>query len=144
MNQIIPISNQIDWNSTWMYLNNNHKRTYNYTNFQLSHSKSFRIKNILNSLPTLHNMHYLYPHIYNWINCISCNSHEQNIHWAICPNTISYYTILSQTISQTIPHLLPELSNHEIFELKQKLLNYSCLSPFSQTPHNQLSFYHII
>ena len=103
MNQIISISNQINWNSTWMYLNNNHKRTYNYTNFQLSHSKSFRIKNILNSLPTLHNMHYLYSHIYNSINCISCNSHEQNIHWAICSNTISYYTILSQTISQTIP-----------------------------------------
>jgi ribonuclease HI len=144
MNQIIPISSQIDWNSTWLYLNNNHKRSYNYTNFQLSHSKSFRVKNIINSLSTIHNLHYLYPHIFNTINCISCNSHEHSLHWVICPNTISYYTILSQTILDTIPHLLPDLSNHELLELQQKLLNHSCLSSTSQTSNNQLNFYHII
>ena len=38
---IISIATQIDWNATWLFLNNNHKSSYNYTNFQLCQSKSF-------------------------------------------------------------------------------------------------------
>src|SRR5260363_159753 len=42
--QIIPLTQQIDWNATWLHLNHNHKCTYNYTNFQLCSQKSFQIK----------------------------------------------------------------------------------------------------
>lgn len=138
---IIPISGHIDWNATWLYLNNNHKRTYNYTNFQLSQSKTFRIKNLLNSLPTLSHFHNLYPNIYTNINCISCNTYEHSYHWIICPNSTPISSIISQTITQTLTPNSIDLSEHQLSQLHYLLLQLPCLSPNTPNPANHPDFY---
>src|SRR6185436_8733143 len=47
-----PLAHHINWNSTWLYFNHNQKSTYNLTNFKFNQSKSFKIKTLLNELPT--------------------------------------------------------------------------------------------
>ena len=117
MNNIIPLSNQIHWNATWLFLNNNQKRTYNYTNFQLSSTKTFRIKNILNILPTLVHQHNLQPSQYIDITCNKCKQHEQFNHWMRCPNYNLLLSIIQNTIQNTISTQILKISNHELQNL---------------------------
>jgi hypothetical protein len=44
----LPYTNDIDWNSTWLYLNNNSKCSNLSTSLKLNTIRSFRIKLILN------------------------------------------------------------------------------------------------
>ena len=133
MENIIPISHQIDWNATWLFLNNNHKRSYNYTNFQLSNSKTFHIKNLLNILPTLAHLHCLYPTTFNNNLCITCNKHEQNHHWLICPNNNILLSIIQQAIKDTFTQQVLDISVTELSALYHNLIYYYCLS-FMQLP----------
>ena len=94
----IPIAIQINWNATWAYLNNNNKRSSLYTNFKLCQDKAFKIKIMLNILPTLLHLYLTYSAAFSNINYISCNAHEQQWHWLTCPNTPN----LSFTINDTI------------------------------------------
>jgi ribonuclease HI len=134
MNNIITRSKNINWNATWLFLNNNHKRSYNYTNFQLSSKKSFRIKNLLHILPTLSYSHNLYPSLFPNINCITCNQHEQPYHWITCPNNNKLLSIIHNAIINTINLASLEISNNELQNLHHSLIHHYCLS-FSQLPN---------
>ena len=100
MNSIITSSKNIDWNATWLFLNNNQKRSYNYTNFQLSSSKSFRTKNLLHILPTLSYFYNLYPSFFPNINCITCKQHEQLNHWINCSNNSKLFSIITMQLQK--------------------------------------------
>jgi len=93
MQNISHIFKYINWNATWLFLNNNQKRSSNFTTFQLSHQKFFWIKNLLNELPTLSHLHQLYPNIFTYNNCLSCNSQEDAQHWLFCSNNQSVHAI---------------------------------------------------
>jgi ribonuclease HI/endonuclease/exonuclease/phosphatase family metal-dependent hydrolase len=134
MNNIITRSKNINWNATWLFLNNNHKRSYNYTNFQLSSKKSFRIKNLLHILPTLSYSHNLYPSLFLNINCITCNQHEQPYHWITCPNNNKLLSIIHNAIINTINLASLEISNNQLQNLHHLLIHHYCLS-FSQLPN---------
>jgi len=138
ISNIIPISSQIDWNATWLYLNNNHKRTYNYTNFQLSHSKSHKVKILLNILPTLTNLHTLYPQHFPDNNCITCNTHEHSLHWMLCPNPTKLNNIIQQTIHNTISSL--DIPTHDLLDLQYTLTQHPCLS-FNNTTSLQTNIF---
>jgi len=80
MENILPLSSQINWNATWKYLNNNNKRSSLFTNFKLLQEKTFKIKLMLKILSTMLHFHSLYPLIYPNSNCSSCNRHENKVY----------------------------------------------------------------
>ena len=105
MNNIIPLSSQINWEATWIYLNNNTNRTSSYTNFTLSNSKSFKIKLQLNILPTLFHLHNLFPEVITSNSCITCHVPEHSLHWIFCPNSTLLTNLIQETITETISHI---------------------------------------
>ena len=135
LSNIIPISNLIDWNTTWLYLNNNYKRTYHYTNFQLSQSRSHKIKILLNILPTLANLHALYPTNFPTINCITCNIHEHPFHWLLCPNTSTLNNIIHQAILDNINTSLLDITTTDLQILQTRLIQNPNLSLTSTSSH---------
>jgi hypothetical protein len=129
MSNIILLSSQIDWNATWLYLNNNTKRTNNYTNFSLNQSKSFKIKTLLNILPTLHHLYELYPDSFQHNNCITCQAPEHQLHWLLCPNPTNLTSIITETISETINNnSLPDITQSQLQQLNHLLTQHNSLS----------------
>jgi hypothetical protein len=127
MQNISYIFQYIDWNTTWLFLNNNQKRSSNFTTLQLSHQKSFWIKNLLNELPTLSHLHQLYPNTFTHNNCISCNNQENSQHWLFCSNNQSIHTLIFQTIQDFFTASLLNLSTQTIRELHNQLTAHSSL-----------------
>jgi len=132
----IPIATQINWNATWAYLNNNNKRSSLYTNFKLCQDKAFKIKIMLNILPTLSHLHLTYPATFSNINCISCNAHEGQWHWLTCPNTPNLSFMMNDTIQQFFNSSRLEVTNTKLQELHNKLFNHQCLALNNCNPNN--------
>src|SRR5690242_4929272 len=78
----------IDWRSSWLYFNHNKKPTYNITNFKLNQSKSFKIKFLLNELPTYSHYHYLFPELFPNNTCFHCMAPDSHSHWLSCNNPL--------------------------------------------------------
>src|SRR5690349_2615177 len=123
-----PLATQIDWNATWLYLNNNHKKSSSYTNFKLCQEKTFKIKLIFNLLSILPNLHSIYPQYFPNINYISCNSHESQMHWLTCPNASNLNTIITNTIQHFLQTSRLDITNTQIQELHDKLTHHPSLS----------------
>src|ERR1043165_6533489 len=83
---------QIDWRSTWLYFNHNQKTTHNFINFKLNYFKSFKIKILLNELPTYFYFHKIYPHIFHNNNCFYCSLPDSLTHWCLC--SIYYLSLI--------------------------------------------------
>ena len=128
MNNIIPLSSQIDWNATWLYLNNNTKRTNNYTNFSLNQSKSFKIKILLNILPTLHHLNELYSNSFPHNNCITCQTPEHQLHWLLCPNPTNLTNIIIETISEVINNSSLDITQSQLQQLYHSLTQQHVLN----------------
>ena len=124
MENILPLSSQINWNATWKYLNNNNKRSSLFTNFKLLQEKTFKIKLMLKILPTMLHFHSLYPLIYPNSNCPSCNRCENEVHWLMCPNISNLNTIISSTIQQFFHQTRLDITNSKLQELHTKLNNH--------------------
>ena len=137
---IIPIATQIDWNATWLFLNNNHKRSYNYTNFQLCQSKLFRINNFLPILPTLLYLNSLNPKHSKHTKCISCNQSESQFHWLFCTSYNNISQIIHNTITQFSFSDLSDITNIQIQQICTNLINHQCLNPTYHSPFNTSSF----
>jgi ribonuclease HI len=137
MQKISYIFKYIDWNTTWLFLNNNQKQSHNFTTFQLSHQKSFRIKNLLNELPTLLHLYNLHPNIFTHNNCLSCNNQEDPQHWLFCSKNQSINTLILQTIKDFFTPTILNLSTQTTQELHNQLINHSSLQhqqPFQNYP----------
>src|SRR5690349_6051347 len=75
------LNKQIDWRSIWLYFNHNQKVTTHFTNFKLNQLKSFKIKTLLNELPT-HSLYYsIYLKSFSNNNCFYCSSQNSPSHW---------------------------------------------------------------
>jgi len=131
---IIPFSTSIDWQATWLFLNNNQKRSSSYTNFQLSSIKSFRIKNLLNILPTSTYLYNLYPNKFTKYTCPHCNQNDSYSHWLYCSNQPTLSNIIQNCITQIITAQSLNLDTIQVQQLQQSLLDHHCLQP--SYPHN--------
>ena len=127
MQNISSTFQYIDWNTTWLFLNNNQKRSSNFTTFQLSHQKSFHIKNLLNEFPTLFHLHQLYPNTITHNNYLSCGNQEDSQHWIFCSNNLSVHTLILQTIQEFFTPILLDLSTQATQELHCKLTSHLSL-----------------
>src|SRR6185436_11995151 len=128
----------INWNSTWLYVNYNQKSTYNLTNFKLNQSKSFKIKTLLNELPTQYLYHKIYPLTFYNINCFHCNSTNSSLHWYTCANPSLLDSIISNAITDSINLANLDFSNNQIKELIQKIKDHSA---FNKTSLHSFSYY---
>jgi hypothetical protein len=136
MQDIIPIAKYINWNATWLFLNNNQKRSNTFTNFQLSHSKSFRIKNLLLDLPTLNHFHQINSTIFSHQNCLTCNIPETKLHWLYCPRITPVTTIIQNSIQEIVNISLLEISVHQLQQLHRELIEHQSFqhSQYSTIP----------
>jgi hypothetical protein len=129
---------EIDWRSTWLYINHNQKSTHNLTNFKLNHLKSFKIKMLLNELHTHSFCHKTYPHTFYNTNCFHCNLPDSTTHWQTCSDPILLNKIIQDTISKHISQNNLDLSKSQQEELIQKIQNYET---FHLIPFSENSFY---
>src|SRR5690349_9453142 len=83
---------------------------------------------MFNLLPTLPNLHSIYPQYFPNINCISCNSHKSQMHWLTCPNVSNLNTIITNTIQNFLQTSRLDITNTQIQELHDKLTHHPSLS----------------
>jgi uncharacterized protein YqfB (UPF0267 family) len=128
MENILPLSPLINWEATWLFLNNNHKRSTSYTSFSLCHEKTFKVKLMLGILPTLSHLHSLYPTIYPDKYCISCNTYDSQLHWLTCPNSHILNSTIINTIQQFFNNSRLDITTIQLQELHDKLINHPSIS----------------
>ena len=126
-------SNIIDWNSTWLYFNNNQKRSYNFTNPKLNHLKSFKIKMLLNNLPTHSYFHSISPNIFPSSYCFQCNLPESPTHWYTCSHYNLLLQIIHLSISETISSFTLNFSHHELNYLIHTISSHPSFSLHSSS-----------
>ena len=122
-------SHHIDWNSTWLYFNNNQKSSSNFTNLKLNHLKSFKVKILLNNLPTHFYFHSILPNLFLSSNCFQCNLPDSSSHWYTCSSHNSLTQIINSCISETISKFNLNLSTLELSYLKHTISSHPSFSP---------------
>jgi hypothetical protein len=137
-NEWSHINHYIDWQSTWLYLNHNQKPSSNFTSFKLNQSKAFKIKALLNELPTYFSFHNIYPTIFTNTNCFRCNLPDSHSHWLTCLNP----SLITNIINSSIQHILSkadlDLSTSQLHELIRKVQKHPS---FDRIPFQANSFY---
>jgi ribonuclease HI len=122
-------SHLIDWKASWLYFNNNQKVLHNFTNPKLNHLKSFKIKMLLNILPTHAYLHSIYPSIFISPNCFSCNHPDTPSHWYSCPDN----TLLTQTINTSIHDIISNnnlnLPPYQLNNLIHTIISHPSFNP---------------
>jgi hypothetical protein len=113
----------INWHSTWLYINNNSKQSNIFTNLKSNTIKSFRIKLLLNELLTLSHLHLHYSTLITTKQCNFCNSNDSSTHWLYCPNISTLPNIINTTIPLLLQKYLPDLSISDTHFLTSQLLN---------------------
>ena len=126
------IRKHTDWDLTHKFINYNNKPNTCTTHSKYSQLKSFKIKFLLNELPTLLNLHNRKPKVYPNPTCNRCTKHiEDNFHWLECnANSLSLNQLIQQSICKFLTKYKIEL--HNINSLLQQLFQ----SP--NTTHNLL------
>src|SRR5690349_10967826 len=71
--------------------------------------KAFRVKNLLNILPTYFHFYNITPEIYQANTCFFCNSQDSSTHWLNCHS--------SQTLNQIINLSIAEIINKHFKDL---------------------------
>jgi ribonuclease HI len=133
------LKNDIDWNSTWLYFNNNQKATSNFTTFKLNTLKSFKTKIFLNELPTYSHFQIIYPNIYTDSDCFNCNKPNSHSHWRFCTNPSLLNNIISTSITQIIQNNTLDLVHSQQNELIYKLLRYLNINSTLSSPDTNLT-----
>ena len=122
-------SHFIDWNATWLYFNNNQKSSNNFTNPKLNHLKSFKIKNLLNNLPTYSHLHSILPNIFPSPNCFHCNLPVSSTHWLTCQNTSLLNQIIHSAISKVTQSADTDLPPHQLSDLIRAIYTHPSFNP---------------
>jgi ribonuclease HI len=115
------LNTKIDWRATWLFFNHNHKPTSNFTNFKLNQLKSFKIKTLLNELPTYFFYHKRYPNIFHNTHCFHCGSVDSISHWRTCTNPALFNHIIFTSITVYLNSIDLNLSTAEHHELIRKI-----------------------
>ena len=94
------ILSNINWPATWLYLNNNQKISNLTHSFKSSTLRSFRVKILLDDLPTPHILHKRYPSYSP--TCHQCNNISIALHWIICPSTLQLHNLINSSLNTTL------------------------------------------
>src|SRR5690242_1602420 len=124
------IANHIDWSATWHYINNNQKISNFSHSFQSSTLKSFRVKILLDELPTPHTL-FKRNH-YSSSSCHQCNQISTPLHWVTCPSSALLHNLIDNSLQQIInstslgisPELIITIHN-QIKHLDSITFNYN-------------------
>jgi hypothetical protein len=120
------IAELIDWSSTWLYLNNNQKITDYSHSFQSSTLKTFRIKTLLDELPT---PHILFKRkLTTTPNCHQCNQQSSSLHWTICPSNSLLLNLINNSLIATINSTKLDISATQIFTLHHQIKNLDSMT----------------
>ena len=122
-------SHFIDWNATWLFFNNNQKSSSNFTNPRLNHLKSFKIKNLLNNLPTYSYLHTIFPKILLSPNCFHCNLPVTSSHWLTCQSSTHLKQIIQSAISEVINNADTDLPSAQLSNLIQSIYTHPSFDP---------------
>src|ERR1043165_4757719 len=120
--RILGLSNRLE--TTWLYFNHNQKTTHNFTNFKLNYLKSFKIKTLLNELPTYFHFYKIYAHIFYNTNCFHCSLPDSPTHWRLCSNSSLISNLIQTSISEHINQADLNLSKNQQKELICKISNH--------------------
>jgi len=140
------IRQDTNWDLTHKFLNYNNKPNTHTTYPKHSQLKSFKIKFLLDELPTLLNLHYRKPITYTNPTCNRCTTHiENNSHWLECTaNPTSLNQVIQQTTSKFFTKNKIELQNistllQQLFQTSNNITTFSDYKAWSQTTYPQLA-----
>ena len=131
---------QINWNSTWLYLNNNNKRSYKFTNFKLSKLKTFRIKLLHNELPTPSHLQKYYPNIIPNNKCFKCNQIDSELHWITNHNNNILQEIILLSVNEILNTANLEITQSQLYTLQNLIIHHPSLE-LSPNIFNTISLY---
>ena len=68
----------VDWSSSFNYFNQDEPSYV--TSMKASYTKSYKIKNLLETLPVMAKLQALRPHVYDnsWSRCIKCKQQQES------------------------------------------------------------------
>jgi ribonuclease HI len=123
------ILNQINWQATWLYINNNQKISNFSHSFQSSTLKSFRIKILLDELPAPHTLHKCY-HSYPPI-CHQCQHISSHLHWTTCPSDQLLNNLINESLQHTLNITTLNTTSEIITNLHHQIKQLNCMSSHS-------------
>ena len=115
-------------------INNNLSQSFSYTNYKLRKTKTFQVKNLLNNLLTISQLHKYYPNIIKTKQCIFCDQSDDSIHWLFCPNPQLIFDIIKSNIQFNFTTSNLDVSSSQLLHLQNSFINYHSLQlpqPFS-------------
>jgi len=119
--QWLPISQYINWNATWLYINNNQKISNYSHSFYSSTLKSFRIKILLDDLPAPHILHRRNPSYPN--TCHLCQQASEPLHWIICPTSEPLFQLIKDSLAHILSPNKLEITNLAAENLYTQIMN---------------------
>jgi ribonuclease HI len=119
------ITSLINWQATWLYLNNNQKITNFSHNFQSSTLKSFKVKILLDELPTPHILHKRNSSYSPY--CHKCNQISTPLHWALCSTNQPIQNLIHTSLRATLNCNSLNTSLNIANSLHQQILNLNSL-----------------
>ncbi len=129
------IVQDINWPATWLYINNNQKISNFTHSFQTSTLKSFRVKILLDELPTPHNLHKRNSNFSPL--CHQCNHNSISLHWTTCPSTSHLNNLINSSLLSTLNTSTLDSTQNSILNLHQQIKNLR-----SMTIHNHPMNHH--
>jgi ribonuclease HI len=123
--QWTEISTKIHWQATWLYINNNQKISNFSHSFQSSSLKSFRVKILLDDLPTpniLHKRNIAHSNI-----CHQCNQTSTSLHWVTCPSTQLLNNLINNSLNTILKPSTLNISQITASNLYQQITNLDSL-----------------
>src|SRR5205085_8866188 len=95
-----------------------------YTNYKLSKTKTFRVKNLLSNLPTISQLHKYYPNIIKTKQCIHCDQSDDSIHWLFCPNSQLIFDIIKSNIQSNFTTNNLDILPSQLLHLQNSFINH--------------------
>jgi ribonuclease HI len=131
--QILP---NINWPATWLYLNNNQKISNLTHSFQSSILRSFRVKILLDDLPTPHILNKRYPSYSP--TCHQCNNISTPLHWTTCQSSLQLHNLINNSLNIILNTSTLDLSQNSIQNLHLQIKNLSSMTNHSLTDEPSL------
>ena len=120
------IFNQINWQATWLYINNNQKVSNYSHSFQSSALKSFRVKILLDELPAPHVLHRRYQS--HPPTCHQCGQVSSHLHWINCPSDQTLLSLINSSLHHVINTNTLDASDKSINDLHCQIKQLYCMS----------------
>jgi ribonuclease HI len=128
------IAPDINWEATWLYINNNQKISNFAHSFYSSTLKTFRVKILTDELPVPHTLHKRNSSFSPF--CHQCNQTSSSLHWVTCPSTQTVYHLISNSLKSILNTTNLDMSANLVSDLHTEILTLNSfkLHNFSHTP----------